>query len=471
MRAGPFGQPVTQLTSRLRATMVRSTMRRAVALLIVGCTPTDHVARTLTVTTAGDAMASVRIVSPVVTACTPSCAQTFPEGSSVTLAARTPEAFAGWSDVCGDELDCTFTLDRDLDLTATFTKDPHEMGVLSPNLPVLIGMLGGLVANGDLIVGGLTMSETFQLARLSPAGQVIWSSDLVAQLPTLRALDSMVVANDVYIGGSDAAGGTLAALDLNGVVKWVISGPTEAVGVLPDGDLVAINAAIPDVEVRSQVDGALVWARSLSATLPPGDAYTPGVAAVSAQGVIAVAVVPGSSIVRFDMAGNALPAFTVGGNTATYDSQGFLDVLTGTGITRLDTTGAAVFTVALASTRSPGLVAAGVGDEIMVAASGYYAGLQAEPPAAGGLVADVSTAGALAWSVDKPLAVASGQECFGRTFSCYALTNGVAASDLHCTSSGLCALFGAYYVDDPTLISGSSYGGLWSENWIELFQQ
>jgi len=228
------------------------------------------------------------------------------------------------------------------------------------------------------------------------------------------------------------------------------------------------------VEVRSHSDGSLVWSQQVSGS------NTGAIAVDSAGDVVAYAC---SAVARFDSGGHALaswplPAtanacpgtmFSLTGNLV-FDSQDDLYVYVAGGsasvgtVTRFDPTGIAT------SFSAPSLVVTALNPAnlrfvvIAPGANGHV--VTAIPdfpnvyitPLSGVTVASFAPTGVADWTLEK---TGDGEEV---PFDTYEVFDGVIASDLACTSTGLCALIGEHYVSnggaDPT-----------SSNWIELLQQ
>ncbi len=91
----------------------------------------DPVARTVTVTLAGDSTGQVVSDPPGINCPAVECSAEFPSDTDITLSASTgPEPgviFAGWSGDCSGPGDCVLTLDTDKNVTATFNVATDEI--------------------------------------------------------------------------------------------------------------------------------------------------------------------------------------------------------------------------------------------------------------------------------------------------------------------------------------------------------
>lgn len=87
--------------------------------------------RTLTVARSGTGSGLVSSAPAGVT-CGGDCSETYPDGSSVTLAATaaTGSSFSGWSGACSGMGSCTVTMTDDRHVIATFTGQPQTLSVL-----------------------------------------------------------------------------------------------------------------------------------------------------------------------------------------------------------------------------------------------------------------------------------------------------------------------------------------------------
>jgi PQQ-like domain/Divergent InlB B-repeat domain len=409
--------------------------------------------------------------------CTASCSGWIEPESRAQLVAGSPSRFVGWSGACsGTSRSCDLGIVvNDLATTVTFDADDREQATLLPRLFSLIAA-GGLLPDGELVVatgGGGGGAPT--ISRLSPAGDVRWSTKLTAGYPvSLKVAPS----GESYVFTSNAGEGTLLKLDAAGAIAWerATAAPSSSAGrsslvIVPSGGA-AILVATGGGQVRTYAaDGSVAWAAPVSAA-----SATVAAVAVSATGVTAVALAgdSASSVRRFGASGApltpdwVLPAANLNREMSlAYDALGFLDAQTlwdptpGTGgtsmytLTRLDPTGTAVFSKqipappsgASSSSARTGGMAVAANATVFSWISHVYTGRFGFGYPAGAFLGTYDPQGANTWVLDKPASPNGDVR---------QLQEGVTVEDVAC-AAGRCALFGSYTMRDILL------------PWIEVF--
>lgn len=181
---------------------------------------------------------------------------------------------------CGAEdaaRECTFIPGHDV--FVTFDKDVDEVATLVPDEKV-----SALAFTND---GDLVMALPSSLRRVGLDGTQRWSVPrAAATLLASSTLDLIIVGPDVTAYHGD---GTLA---------WTTTLNAVAVNILPDGSPVIVTAGEGRVVALSAVDGTVRWQSSgVGATT----------LAVDNAGIVAAAA--GTTILRFDANGGALPSW------------------------------------------------------------------------------------------------------------------------------------------------------------------
>ncbi|HTR52184.1 MAG TPA: hypothetical protein VMJ10_15830 [Kofleriaceae bacterium] len=425
------------------------------------------VLHTISITLAGDGYGVVEIGEvgdlgvDVSTTCSSSCSVEVEDGSSMALVYHTPDEFTGWSVACvpiTNELAPAVTADvcglgavgADVSVTATFAKDEQEVTAVLPSVPSDVGTF---LADGDLVVAGeaeANGSGGGVVSRISAQGATVWTLPLnVGTIVSVRAADSIYVLGASAVEQISLAGDPIWTVPLS-VGQLDVNTPS-ALAITPAGD--AVIGTNPGPEVLSQVDGSVVWSRTVGSW---------GELAVDSAGH--VAMLGSNGVSRFDASGNALASWPAPVDPCGYvasiafDSQDGLYLYCDGNVTHYDATGSPA-TFSAPHQQAEGyptvavLAAVGLDDHVLAITDDFSALVIMGDSAWGAQVESLSPAGASDWTVNKP-GVTSRDLRFGGVSP----FDAVHPTDVACTASGLCAVFGRW-LGGPT------------PYWIELFQQ
>ncbi|MDB4962317.1 MAG: Ig domain protein group 2 domain protein [Myxococcales bacterium] len=348
---------------------------------------------------AGDGLGVVTVGG---TLCTSSCTIYVPPGMGAGLVhAMAFSQFGGWSGGCTGSLpSCDLGLIvNDRDVTATFTKDPHEVGSTildSSGRPVIDHLPGG-----DLLVASTTQvpATGTLVSRPSASGSSVWSTFLVGNLA-----DAITTPGGaIYVLTGTYSVPMLAKLTAAGTVEWEI-----APSVTMPNDLAALGedvvvAGSSGIEARASANGTQRW--TANTTLAAENV------AVSPAGIIAASV--GAEIVRYASDGTPLLPWTAPGPrgpwSLAYDGAGHLAALseadyqfetvtTPAVLTRFAPSGTPDFSLPLDSTGNAG------GGDVVITPTGKIATLRMHHGyqfTAGASVEVFGVTGAREWMVEK----------------------------------------------------------------------
>lgn len=391
--------------------------------------------------------------------CAASCQGWVEDGAAAFLTASTPSQFTGWSGACsGTDTRCDLGLVvNDRAVTVTFGPDPGEVATLFPALEGRI-LRGQITGDGDLVVvHGPDAKQLLRVSRLESSGVVRWSRALnLSDVASLR----LAATGEMYVAGSSTLAPTetrVVKLSVLGDVLWQTTVPRTQVLFYDDPSTMAVGA-----DGRVAVVGDETLRVFTAAGAPLWSAQTARPTAVAIDSVGRVAVVSFEGVVSwFDASGGPLPQTWILPvarqlrAALRFDAADHLVVQTrsedqvsgGPGertLAEFDQAGTLVFSSAIedpvTSVASPGPRSGGIeilpGHQVLSWIGHLFQSRFGTTIGGGAVVETYSATGEATLLVDKPVGIDTDD----------ALVDGVVVSDMGCSPTGRCALFGTFNV-------------------------